>query len=125
MLTPADITEALRACFDLANPFGKPVNIVDLGCIEHIILVPDPEAPGAGIAGVPQRQRLRLTLLPASQDEDARAQLAAQIENRLAGLEGLSQTSICLLETPWTPSRLTPEARRSLMPAFPILNNRL
>lgn len=124
MLTEADITDALRACYDLANPFGKPVNIVDLGCIEHIALTPDLDAPGTGIPGVPARQRLDLTLLLTSPDEDVRALLTAQIQNRLAGLERLSRTTIKLLDGPWTPARLTPEARRRLMPPFLILNNR-
>ena len=124
MLTQEDITDALRACFVLANPFGKPVNVVDLGCIERLSLTPAPDAPGSGIPGVPSRQRLHLTLLLPSPDEDARAQLTAQIQNRLAGLQGLSRTTIQILDAPWNPARMSPEARHRLMPPFPILNNR-
>lgn len=124
MLTQADITDALRACYDLANPFGKPVNLVDLGCIEHIALTPDLDAPGTGIPGVPPRQRLALTLVLTSPDEDTRAQLTAQIYNRLAGIERLSRSTIQVLDDPWTPARMTPEVRHRLMPPFPILNNR-
>ena len=56
MLSEQDIREALRACYDTHNPYGQPVNIVDLGLVEVIELSPDLDAPGAGIPGVPQRQ---------------------------------------------------------------------
>jgi metal-sulfur cluster biosynthetic enzyme len=128
MLTEADIREALRACYDIHNPFGQPVNIVDLGLVEAIELALDPDAPGAGIPGVPSRQRLSLTLVPTTQDEDARAQLSAQIANRLAGLPELWRTSIRFATEPaWTPARISPQGRALLKldaAHFPILNNR-
>jgi metal-sulfur cluster biosynthetic enzyme len=127
MLTEPDIREALRACYDAGNPYKKPVNIVDLGCIERISLALDLEAPGAGIPGVPPRQRLTLEIIPTSDDEDANVQLSAQIQNCLAGLPELSRTSLTLLDEPWTPDRLSADARRRLKldpTPFPILNNR-
>jgi metal-sulfur cluster biosynthetic enzyme len=127
MLTQDDIRDALRACYDTHNSYGCPVNVVDLGLVEAIALTPDLDAPGAGIAGVPQKQRLALTLL-ATADEDARTQLAAQIVNRMAGLEELSGTTVVFAEKPlWTPARITPQGRALLkLDAlhFPILNNR-
>jgi metal-sulfur cluster biosynthetic enzyme len=125
MLTEADIHEALRACYDSPPQFKQPVNIVDLGLIESIALTLDPDAPGAGIAGVPPPQALTLTLLPASPDEDAQTQLRAQILNRLGGLPGLSAASVHFAAEPlWTPARISPEGRRLLALDFPILNNR-
>jgi len=125
MLTDADIREALRACYDASHPFRQPMNIVDLGLIEIIALALDPNAPGAGIAGVAPRQSLALTLIPASPDEDAQTQLRAQILNRLAGLDGLSAVCVCFAAAPvWNTARISPEGRRLLALDFPILNNR-
>jgi metal-sulfur cluster biosynthetic enzyme len=123
-----DIREALRACFH-ALPFNTPVDIISLGLVESISLSPDPEAPGAGIPGVPPRQSLDVLLIPPTPDEDANEILLAQTRNRLAGIPDLSHIRVLLAVTPiWSTSRLTPEARLHLKldaPAFPILNNRV
>ena len=128
MLSEDDIREALRACYDTHNPYGQPVNIVDLGLVETIELAPEPDAPGAGISGVPQRQRLHLSLISSKPDEDAQAQLSAQISNRLAGLPELWRTTIHFAAEPaWTPARISPQGRALLKldaAPFPILNNR-
>jgi metal-sulfur cluster biosynthetic enzyme len=111
MLTESDILAALRDCYDPA----LPCNIVDLGLIRSITITPDPEAPGSGIPGVPQRHKIQITLTPTSEDEAATSQLRAQIENRLAGLETVSHTTVTLLDTPsWTPQNITPDGRRIL-----------
>lgn len=118
------ILEALTACHDPGNPYGKPANLVELGCLEALTLTLDREAPGAGIPGVPDRYHLALTLLPTTADEDAAAQLRAQVLNALAGLEQLSHTDL-QLASGWTEARLTPAAAARLKPApFAILNNR-
>jgi metal-sulfur cluster biosynthetic enzyme len=125
MLTEQSLREALTACFD--PQLG--LNIVALGLIHSIDLAKDPEAPGAGIPGVPPRQRLTLTLLPASDDEAYRAQLTAIVANRLAGLPEISRSTVQLADQPaWSPARISAEGRRRLnldQPHFPILNNRL
>ena len=122
----AQILETLKACYDPGNPFAQPANIVELGSIEALTLTLDKEAPGAGIPGVPPRFRLALTMLPTSENEDARAQLQAQVLNGLAGLEQLSHTDL-RYEEGWTEARVTPQGRKRLKldPApFAILNNR-
>lgn len=128
MLNEADIREALRACFDTSGRYPGPVNIVDMGLVEWIELSVDEDAPGAGIAGVPAKQRLRLTLIAAGEDEDARALMQAQVSNRLAGLPELSKTEVLFVSEPmWTPERISGEGRRLLgldAVRFPILNNR-
>jgi metal-sulfur cluster biosynthetic enzyme len=127
MHTEDSIREALCACFH-SLPFNTPVDIVSLGLVESIALALDPDAPGAGIPGVPPRQSLSVTLVPPTPDEDANAILLAQTQNRLAGVPDLSRIDVHLIESPaWSTSRLTPEARVHLKldpPAFPILNNR-
>lgn len=127
MLTEQDILEALRACYDPGNPYQQPINLVDLGCVESIALDLDRDAPGFGVPGVPPRQRLTLTLLPTSSDEDAHTQLSAQVHNRLAGIDGLSRTTLHLRKDAWTSARLSAQARRRLRldpVPFAILNNR-
>ena len=102
MLSEDDIRHALRACFD---PTLK-LSIVDLGIVRSITLIPDPDAPGANIPGVPPRQSLTLTLeLPPN--EDATTVMLAQIQNLLAGIPDLSRTDIKIVS-----------------PAFPILKTR-
>ncbi len=109
--TEQTIREALRDCYDPT----LPCNIVDLGLIETITLTRDPEAPGATIPGVPQKFRVAISLTPTTPDEAAKAQLAAQIQNRLAGLETILHTEVTLLDHPtWTPQRITPSGRRLL-----------
>jgi metal-sulfur cluster biosynthetic enzyme len=123
MLSEADIVEALRACYDKPPQFQRAVNIVDLGLIESIALKLDPEAPGAGIPGVPPRQSLSVTLIPCSPDEEAQAQLGAQVRNRLAGLPELSAVSVRFADSPeWGVHRISREGRRVLSLDFPILN---
>jgi metal-sulfur cluster biosynthetic enzyme len=128
MHTEEDIREALRACFH-ALPFNTPVDIVSLGLVERIDLTADPDAPGAGIPGVPPRQMLTVTLIAPTSDEDANSMLVAQTRNRLAGVPDLSHVAVILEEEPlWTTSRLAHDARLQLKldpPAFPILNNRV
>jgi metal-sulfur cluster biosynthetic enzyme len=111
MLTEDQIRAALRDCYDPAIP----CNIVDLGLIQTITIHPDPDAPGTGIPGVPQKHTVAVSLIPTSPDEAAEAQLIAQIANRLAGLETVSHIAVTILRTPaWTPQNITPLGRRIL-----------
>jgi metal-sulfur cluster biosynthetic enzyme len=111
MLTESDILTALRDCYDPV----LPCNIVDLGLVRSITITPDIEAPGRNVAGVPQKHIIQITLTPIQTDEVANANLRAQIANRLAGLETISQTTITLVDEPaWTPLSITPTGRKTL-----------
>jgi metal-sulfur cluster biosynthetic enzyme len=111
MLTESEIIAALRDCYDPE----LPCNIVDLGLVRAIAITSDPEAPGAGIPGVPQKHRVHIDLILTHPSEDAEAQLRAQIANRLAGLETVSQTTITIQAEPaWSPANITPAGRRIL-----------
>lgn len=111
MLTENDILTALRDCFDPA----LPCNIVDLGLVRSIAVSPDPEAPGAGIPGVPQKHRIAVALALTSPSEEAVAQVTAQVANRLAGLEEAGETRVSIVSEPaWTPGEITPAGRRTL-----------
>lgn len=105
-LTKSDILMALRDVYDPE----LPVNIVDLGLVYRVSIMPDPDAPGM----VP-RQKVEIDVTMTSQGCPAHEIILEKIKNRLAGLQQISQTSVTLTwEPPWTPHRITPEARRQL-----------
>jgi len=111
MLSESEILSALRDCYDPA----VPCNVVDLGLVQSVTITPDPEAPGRGIPGVPQKHRVRIALILTNPTEESAAQLTAQIQNRLAGLEEVSQTTVAILDSPvWSPTEITPAGRRAL-----------
>lgn len=111
MLSESEILSALRDCYDPA----VPCNIVDLGLVQNITIAADPEAPGSGIPGVPQKHRVHVDLILTHPTEESAAQLTAQIENRLAGLEEVSQTTVTVLDSPaWSPQHITSAGRRTL-----------
>ena len=110
-LTEAEIRTALRDCYDPE----VPCNIVDLGLVYQVDVAPDPDAPGAGIPGVPPRHRVHIDLTLTSKGCPAHTQIVAQIENRLAAFETVSRTEVALVWQPaWTPHRISPEGRRQL-----------
>lgn len=116
MLTQADILAALRDCYDP----GISLNIVDLGLVHSIAIAPDLEAPGAGIAGVPPRHRVRIALTLAQIADPEETPLIAQIKNRLAAFEAISRTEVVLLTEPaWNPGRISPEGRARLGSQIP------
>ena len=111
MLTESDILLALRDCYDPV----LPCNIVDLGLIRSIAVTRDLEAPGAHIPDVPQKHKIQIEIIPTQNEEAANGQLQAQIINRLAGLETVSQTEVTILNQPiWTPLNINPAGRKTL-----------
>lgn len=107
-ISEAEILAALRDCYDPEIP----LNIVDLGLVHSIAIAPDPDAPGAGIPGVPARHRVVIALTLASIVDPADTPLIAQIQNRLAAFEAISRTEVLLLREPvWTPARISPAGR--------------
>lgn len=111
MLTDPELLNALRDCYDP----DLPCNIVDLGLVLRTSITLDPEAPGANIPGVPQKARVAVDLILTNPSEAAEAHLRAQISNRLAGLQTVSDTTISVLDQPrWSPHRITPAGRKLL-----------
>jgi metal-sulfur cluster biosynthetic enzyme len=88
-----DLIALLRDCYEPATRR----NIVDAGLVRSTKLTPDTEAPGSGIPGVIQRHLAAITLYAPGNDETANAQLVAQIENRLLGVESISRVEVTLL----------------------------
>jgi hypothetical protein len=92
MPTP-DLLQLLRDCY---TPLDRR-NIVDANLVRSAALTPDADAPGSTIPGVPPRYLALITLYAPGTDEAANAQLVAQIENRLLGLESISRVEVTLL----------------------------
>jgi metal-sulfur cluster biosynthetic enzyme len=110
-LTEAAVLAALRDCYDPEIS----LTIVDLGLVHSISIAPDPDAPGAGIPGVPPRHRVSIALTLAQIADPESTPLIAQIQNRLAAFETISRTDVTLLHEPaWNPGRITPEGRARL-----------
>jgi hypothetical protein len=86
--TEADLLLALRDCY---IPLDRR-NIVAANLVRSATLSPDPDAPGA----IP-RLHAQITLHAPGSDDTANAQLSAQIENRLLGLEAVSRVTVTLL----------------------------
>ena len=108
-LTAEDVRIALRDCFD---PTLK-LNVGALGLIESVEVTADPDAPGAGIPGVPQKKIVSIHLYRPTEDETSTAMLTELIRNRLFGFEETGSVEIELLDG-WSPNRLSDEARQQL-----------
>jgi len=110
-MTEENIRDALRDCYDPE----VPCNIVDLGLVYAVAVAVDPEAPGAGIPGVPVRHKVHIGLTLTSKGCPAHTQIIAQIEGRLSAFESVSKTEVELVWEPaWTPARISPEGRKLL-----------
>ena len=106
MLTQDDIRTALMDCYDPEIP----VNIVDLGLVYKIDVTPDPDAPG-----LEAKQRVDIDMSMTSPGCPAHQQIIAQVQNRLAGVQGISETKVNLVWEPsWTPERISPAGRKHL-----------
>ena len=97
MVTPEQVREALKECFDPEIP----VNIVDLGLIYDIQV--DPEevvhvtmtltTPGCGMA----------------------QQIAFQAKDKAKSVPGVKDAKVTVVwEPPWDPSKMSDEARKKL-----------
>jgi metal-sulfur cluster biosynthetic enzyme len=110
-MTEDKIREALRDCYDPE----VPCNIVDLGLVYSVAVALDPEAPGAGIPGIPPRHKVQICLTLTSKGCPAHTQIIAQIEGRLSAFEAISRTEVELVWEPaWTPARISTEGRKLL-----------
>ena len=110
-LSETDVLGALRDCY---HPQIR-ANIVELGLVHSIAIAHDPDAPGAGIPGVPERYRVQIRLLSLEPGPEVEAQLVALIQNRLAAFPTISRSSIKPVPEPvWTADFVAPELRERL-----------
>jgi metal-sulfur cluster biosynthetic enzyme len=95
-LTDADVLEGLREVFDPEIP----VNIVDLGLVYEIDLQPG-------------RAHVKMTLT--AMGCPMAADVMADVRGRLLQLPGVEEATVELVyDPPWTPERMTEEARWEL-----------
>ena len=100
-ITEQDILSALKSCYDPEIP----VNIVDLGLIYKIGLAP---APG-------DRQDVTVDMTLTAQGCPEHVNISMQVKSRLEQLPGIRNAAVNVVWTPpWTPERLSPDARKQL-----------
>jgi probable FeS assembly SUF system protein SufT len=97
----AEVWQALKTCYDPEIP----VNIVDLGLIYDMQILPLPE--GAS------RVEVKMTLT--AQGCGMGASIAADAQNKLLDLPGVREADVQVVWDPvWTPEKISPEGRTLL-----------
>jgi metal-sulfur cluster biosynthetic enzyme len=100
-LTQDDVLSALRQCYDPEIP----VNIVDLGLIYDIHLNPAPES----------QQDITIDMTLTQQGCPEHVNISAQVKSRVEQLPGVRDAVVNIVwNPPWTPERLSPDARKQL-----------
>lgn len=100
-LTQEDVLSALRQCYDPEIP----VNIVDLGLIYGVTFESVPD----------QQQDVAIEMTLTAQGCPEHVNISAQVKSRVEQLPGVSNCTVNVVWTPpWTPERLSPEAKKQL-----------
>jgi metal-sulfur cluster biosynthetic enzyme len=100
-----DVLNALRSCYDPEIP----VNIVDLGLIYKIAF-----APVADGSEMP-KQDVTVDMTLTAQGCPEHVNISAQVKSRLEQLPGIRNAKVNVVWTPpWTPERLSADARKQL-----------
>ena len=100
VLTEDEVLGALKQCYDPEIP----VNVVDLGLIYGVRIEP---------AGDQQDVAIDMTLT--AQGCPEHVNISAQVKNRLEQLPGVRNANVNIVwSPPWTPERLSAEARKQL-----------
>jgi len=103
IVTEQDVLSALRSCYDPEIP----VNIVDLGLIYKVAFAPA-EPPG-------EKQDVIVDMTLTAQGCPEHVNISAQVKSRLEQLPGIRNAQVNVVWTPpWTPERLSPDARKQL-----------
>ncbi len=100
-VTQEEVLSALKQCYDPEIP----VNIVDLGLIYGVRFE---AAPG-------ERQDVIVDMTLTAQGCPAHVMIGEQVKARLEQLPGVRSATVNVVwNPPWTPERLSPEARKQL-----------
>jgi metal-sulfur cluster biosynthetic enzyme len=105
-ITEEDVLSALKSCYDPEIP----VNIVDLGLIYKVNFAPVP-------ADTPEqaKQDVAVDMTLTAQGCPEHVNISTQVKSRLEQLPGIRNCSVNVVWTPpWTPERLSPEAKKQL-----------
>ncbi len=99
-LTEKEVLSALKQCYDPEIP----VNIVDLG------LIYDVHFENAG-----EQQDVTVDMTLTAQGCPAHVQISEQVKARVEQLPGVRNVTVNVVwNPPWTPERLSPDARKQL-----------
>ena len=109
-ITEQDVLSALKSCYDPEIP----VNIVDLGLIYKVDFSCAPEAEAA-VNPEEAKQDVTVEMTLTAQGCPEHVNISAQVKSRVEQLPGVSNCTVSVVWTPpWTPERLSPEARKQL-----------
>jgi len=102
-ITEQDVLSALKSCYDPEIP----VNIVDLGLIYNVNFAPATDDK--------DKQDVTIDMTLTAQGCPEHVNISAQVKSRLEQLPGIRAAAVNVVWTPpWTPERLSPEARKQL-----------
>jgi metal-sulfur cluster biosynthetic enzyme len=100
-VTQDEVLTALKQCYDPEIP----VNIVDLGLIYEVHFAPAPE----------DKQDVTVEMTLTAQGCPAHVMISDQVKSRVEQLPGVRNASVNVVwNPPWTPERLSPDARKQL-----------
>ena len=100
-LTQDEVLSALKQCYDPEIP----VNIVDLGLIYDIRFESAPD----------NQQDVTVEMTLTAQGCPEHVNISAQVKSRVEQLPGVRNANVNVVwNPPWTPERLSPEARKQL-----------
>jgi len=100
-LTKDEVLSALRQCYDPEIP----VNIVDLGLIYDVRLDSAPD----------EQHDVTIEMTLTAQGCPAHVMISDQVKSRVEQLPGVRNAVVNIVwNPPWTPERLSPEARKQL-----------
>jgi metal-sulfur cluster biosynthetic enzyme len=99
--TKDDVLSALRQCYDPEIP----VNIVDLGLIYDIRIDAAPD----------NQHDVTVDMTLTAQGCPEHVNISAQVKSRVEQLPGVRNVTVNVVwNPPWTPERLSPDARKQL-----------
>ena len=102
-ITEQDVLSALKSCYDPEIP----VNIVDLGLIYNVNFAPANDDK--------DKQDVTIDMTLTAQGCPEHVNISAQVKSRLEQLPGIRTAAVNVVWIPpWTPERLSPEARKQL-----------
>jgi metal-sulfur cluster biosynthetic enzyme len=113
-VTEQDVLSALKSCYDPEIP----VNIVDLGLIYKVNFVEATTGATTETATDPTdqpKQDVTIDMTLTSPGCPEHVNISAQVKSRLEQLPGIRNAAVNVVWTPpWSPERLSPEARKQL-----------
>src|SRR6266550_2859314 len=105
-ITEQDVLSALKSCYDPEIP----VNIVDLGLIYKVDFAPVPAQTSEEA-----KQDVMVEMTLTAQGCPEHVNISAQVKSRVEQLPGVRNAAVNIVwNPPWTPERLSPDARKQL-----------